>query len=200
MTYSAIIPLEIADKLLAIRDSLTRDCWAIGDLTWEVIRYNQLNQTGADLQTIYAAVGMFAGKASRTVREYFALSRFYPPELRETFAPLAYDHFRHAACLGERAIEALQWAVSQDDLGRPVTVDMMQAHFSLPEPGEPEMPIEQGPGGLYSQIFRSVSYQLQAASGWLRGELPDDILFLVKNYHYAAEKLSQGLKEFEVEQ
>jgi hypothetical protein len=196
MSYSAIVPMEIADKLLAIRDSLTRDCWAIGDLTYQVIRHNQLNQTGADLQTIYAAVGMFAGKASRTVREYFALSRFYPPEIRETFAILAYDHFRHAAMLGgELAIVALQWALMQgDELGRPVTVDMMQAHFALPEPGEPETPIEQGLGGLYSQIFRSVSYQLQAASGWLRGELPDDLKGLVQDYHQAAQALAEGLR------
>ena len=200
MSYSNIIPLEIQDALLVIRDADTRNSWAIGDLTYAVIRYNQLNQTGADLQTIYAAVGMFAGKASRTIREYLYLARFYAPELRENFAILAYDHFRTAATLGERAIMALEWAVGQgDELGRPASVDAMQAHFALPAPGEPEMPADAGPGGLYSQIFRLVSYQATAAQAWLSSELAPETRELVRNYQQAAQALMEGLKEIEAE-
>lgn len=189
--YGNIVPMDLQDELIAIRDSNTRNAWRIADITAEVIENHILNHSTVALQDIYSAVGMFVGKASRTVREYHMIGRFFDPELREHFSVLAFDHFRHAACLGaDQAIYALQWAVEQaDTLGRPATVDAMIAKFSPPMPGEPEIPPDQeeGPGGIYSTIYRNVITQAMAAQNWLEGELPERVRAALHSYWMAAQ-------------
>lgn len=194
--YGDLIPVNLQDELIAIRDSNTRQSWRIADIVDEVISFCRTNNREAEMQEVYAAVGLFAGRASRTVREYHAIGRFFPPEIREQFECLAFDHFRHAAQLGDRAIEALQWAMEQtDELNRPATVDAMSARYMPPEPGAPEPPPgnEEGPAGIYDQIFRNASTQDQAADRWLGFEMDADLRAAIGAYQRAARGVINAL-------
>jgi hypothetical protein len=124
--YGDILSPEYQEELIALRDSLTRDSFRIGDIV-ALVAYERPDILPKE---IHSAVGAFAGKKSRTVREYAAISRFYPPEVRERYAVLTFDHFRTAMSLGEKWREALDWAVEQTDrLNRPATVDSMETAF-----------------------------------------------------------------------
>jgi hypothetical protein len=196
--YGDLIPAKLQNELIAIRDSSTRQCWRIADICAEVVEWNRANGQEIEMQQVYAAVGLFAGKASRTVREYHFIGRFFQPEIRETFECLAFDHFRHAAQLGDRAIEALQWAVEQtDELNRPATVDAMMAKFALPEPGQPDQPGGEGGGeeGIYSTIFRNCSTQAMAAERWLGYELSDEMRDVVHNYWQACLRVVKSIPQ-----
>ncbi len=183
--YGDIVPEDLQNELIRIRDSHTRQCFRVGEIVDEVITFNRTQGKTTELQHIYSAVALFAGRESRTVREYHAISRLFPLEIREHFHMLAFDHFRHAARLGgELSIQALQWAMEQtDELNRPATVDAMIARFSPPLPGEPDFPdelLQEGPAGLYSQIYRNVTASAVTAERWLASDIPDsvrDVLF-----------------------
>ena len=123
----------------------------------------------------------------------------FPEEIREQFAVLAFDHFRHASRFGEKSIQVLQWAVEQGDtLGRPASVDAMMARFAIPDPGMPEPPpgIEEGPAGMFRQIYQTVSQQAQASKFWIdHGGLSPEILVHVKTYYWAACQIAEILGE-----
>ena len=136
-TYSEIVPDRIQEQLIAIRDSNTHNAWRLGDLTNLVIEHCKKNEYQVLVEEIYSAVGSFAGKAARTVREYASMAKLYPLEARMDYEELSFDHFTTAATMGERRYEALDWAVEQiEKLGRPATVDAMLAKycFNAPEP------------------------------------------------------------------
>lgn len=199
--YNDLIPIELQDELIFIRDTLTAQSWRIADITEEVIQFNRQKGQPFELQSVYAAVGLFVGKSSRTVREYHALGRFFDPEIRETFSMLAFDHFRHAAMLGDRAILALQWAAEQTDwLNRPATVDSMIARFAPALPGEPEPPpfLDEGPAGVYSSMYRNCYPLLKVSQTWLAYNLPDEIKVVVNRFIEAALELMQALPKTEL--
>lgn len=138
--YGDLIPNGLQDELLAIRDTLSRSYWRIGDIVQEVIAFNQINRRPVERQTVYSAVGLFVGKASRSVREYYAIGRMFAPEIRELFSVLSFDHFRTAARMPD-PIAALQWAVDQTEfLNRPATVDGMIANFLNWQPEQGDVP------------------------------------------------------------
>lgn len=172
--YNDLIPTDLQDELIIIRDQDSSNSWRVADIVSEVIQFNVQNEHEFVMQDIYAAVAMFAGRSSRTVREYHHIGKFFAPELREQFGVLAFDHFRHAARLGEQAIDALQWCIEQvDTLNRPATVDAMEAHFLLPDPPMPEPPpIEENNDFILIQIQNTVNnvtkslQTLAASSTW----------------------------------
>jgi hypothetical protein len=83
MKYSEIVPSVLQDELIQIRDSMTDNSWRVGDICVELERYGEAMKYSISAMDIYKAVAMFAGKRSRTVREYAGLSAFYSPgELR----------------------------------------------------------------------------------------------------------------------
>lgn len=131
--YNEIVSTEYQHELLQIRDNVTKDSWKIGDITLAI----KAEHPEFAANIIYSAVGSFVGKASRTVREYAAISAFYSPETRSEFDVLAYDHFRTAMQLGSMWKQALEYAVKAvDDLNRPATVDMMEYAFEGGETSE----------------------------------------------------------------
>jgi hypothetical protein len=139
--YSKIVPDDLQSLLIAIEGANTLNSWRIGDITALVFAHVQQNQIAAPADAVYRAVAAFCGKKSRTIREYHHLSGFYPLEIREAYGMLAYAHFRVAARMPDCRV-ALEWAVAQTDvLGRPATVDSLEAHFAPqqdPTPPEPE--------------------------------------------------------------
>ncbi len=125
--YDEIVPIEFQNELIAIRDNIVKESWRVGDIVLS-IRYDR-----PELESgiVHQAVGVFVGKAARTVREYAAISTFFPMEIREKYDVLAFDHFRSAMKFGDRWKDALEYAVNTvDTLNRPATVDMMEQVFA----------------------------------------------------------------------
>jgi len=199
ISYSDLVPMLLQDELISLRDEMTRDSWRVADITEMTIDFNLSNHREFEYEDIYRAVGMFVGKASRTIREYHHIGRFFPLEIREQFSMLAFDHFRHAVCLGERSIRALQWAHEQTDiLGRPASVDAMVAKFAIPQPGMPEPPpdMDEGRGGIYLRIYENVLVQREASEVWInQPDIPAEIMVHLKTYHWAASQLVEMLGE-----
>jgi len=121
--YNEIVSEEYQSELIYLRDQITLNSFRIGDIALEVIRQNKTY----GIMECYAAIGMFVGKSSRTIREYTAVSAMYQPEIRVEFEVLAFDHFRAAMRLGSKWYEALTWATVGN---RPASVDAMLAKFS----------------------------------------------------------------------
>lgn len=130
-TYD-FIPSEIEDRLLYLRDQLSSSIWEIGDIANSLIEAHAENEALGRM-FIYSAVGMFVGKASRTIREYARVSRRFDSEYRIKYAELTFDHFRVCQRLGDRCDEALEWAVTEGAITRPATVDMIVAKFAIDE-------------------------------------------------------------------
>lgn len=132
--YSEIVPSDIQDELITLRDNLTRSSFRIGDIALQIIAGTQYG-----VEAVYSAVGSFVGKSSRTIREYASVSAFYPDEVRQMYDLLSFDHFRVAMRFGSNWLEALEWSVSQvEEVNRPATVDAMVAEFATPKVTTPE--------------------------------------------------------------
>jgi hypothetical protein len=130
MNYSDIVPEVLQQELMRIGDLQDQSCWRLGDICLQVFEYCTRNSKPVSKMDVYKAVSTFSGKQSRTVREFATMAKFYAPEVREIYGVLRIDHFRTAMALDDKWEEALNWCVSRvDTLGRPATVDSMQAHF-----------------------------------------------------------------------
>ncbi len=136
MNETTIIPMPLFDKLMEIRDKVTKSAWEIGDLTLGIVEYNKLNLTHASKTEIYKAVASVIGKESRTVRMYAHVSETFDDPTRTAFDVLSYDHFLiSAGCEDPKA--ALQWAVERvSETGKPGTVDEMRRRFGRGRPEE----------------------------------------------------------------
>jgi hypothetical protein len=123
-SYSDIVPDDMQNRLIALRDSQSAGSFEIGDIALTIVEMNPEEQK----MDVYKAIGMFVGKASRTVREYAAVSGFYSRGIRIRYHALSFDHFRVAMRYGEYWEDALEWAIKKtDDLNRPASVDAMEA-------------------------------------------------------------------------
>ena len=128
--YADIVPDAIQVELISLRDSMTRCGWRVGDLTNAIVDHCDVNKIMVSKMDVYQAVGVFAGKAGRTVRDYAMLSAFYSPATRLEYDILSIDHFRTALRLGEAWQTGLEWCADQvATLGRPAGVDAMEARF-----------------------------------------------------------------------
>jgi len=146
--YSLIIPDEFQSELMSLMQTDSKLSWRLGDITTLIIEYVQANELPAGVMDCYSAVGVFVGRASRTIRDAHSVACFYPPEVRykPEFDPLAFAHFRAAMVMGPNWEEALNWAVAQvDELGRPASVDAMIAKFQV-IPEMPEVPADEDDG------------------------------------------------------
>jgi hypothetical protein len=155
-SYSKIVPEYLQTELINIRDNSTKTAWRLGSVVGEVRQYCENNKIIASDADIHSAIGSFAGKASRTIREYAHLAEFYPEQVRIDYEILSFDHFRVAATFGSGWMDVLEWAVQQcDELNRPATVDAMEAHFRV----QPEGPTEEGQGDGAIQAARTATIQ-----------------------------------------
>lgn len=139
--YDDIVPSDIRDELIVIRDSHTAIKWRTGDLVWMALSECAADGKVVTRETMCAAFGSFIGKSARTIREYATVSRFYDAKVRIKYEVLAYDYFRVAMRLGHKWKDALDWAVMQvDKFNRPATVDAMLLEFGSDvqkgDPGE----------------------------------------------------------------
>lgn len=195
--YGDVVPENLQNELISIRDCETLNGWRVGDICSEVCRYNETNGTNVTRQDIYSAVGLFVGKSSRTVREFHSLAQFFGPESRERYSVLAFDHFREASRLGpEQALVALEWAIKQaDTLGRPATVDAMTAKFQPEEPGMPEPPPTVS-GNDLEHMFMTVIRQEGMIRGWMGMGYPAQVQSKLETYLQAAVDLKEEITQY----
>ena len=126
-TVNDIVTDDYQMELLRIRDSHRTDSFRVGDITNELVELNE----NVSINRVHMAVASFVGKSKRTVREYSAVSKFYPPDVRQQYDVLSFDHFRVAMRYGENWETALQWCLDQvTKIDRPATVEMMELQFS----------------------------------------------------------------------
>jgi len=185
--YNDLIPEDLQQRLIVLRDATTLVSWEIGDIALEAIRLNK----AVAVMKIYAAVGMFVGKQARTIREYAAVSAMYSPEEREEFAVLAYDHFRVAMRFGSRWREALTWAVDHTEFGRPATVDAMLANFAT-SPSDENFALEEAEeDSRWTRIEQAIA-RLRQEIAWA---LPEDVLETVNRLIEKIEKAIENAKE-----
>lgn len=130
-SYTEIIPESYQVLLINISHQTTDLSWELGDITREIIVQLVDTHPEIDRAFIYSAIGAFAGRSARTIREYHHLAREFEIQDRERYSILSFDHFRTAATFGDLRYQALEWAVFEADNngGRPATVDAMYAHF-----------------------------------------------------------------------
>lgn len=124
--YSDIVPEDLQNELIALRDNDKATRFRLGDITRQILNEKPMIPAGQ----IYRAVGMFAGFSARTIREYAAVSALIDYGTRIEYDILSFDHFRTALRLGDQWQEALCWAVETvDEINRPATVDAMLQKF-----------------------------------------------------------------------
>lgn len=149
--------------------------WRIGDITMRVLDFCRENFPNIPTMQVYSAVGAFAGRAARTVREYHDISIFYSLAMRQRFELLSFDHFRTALYLRQYdPIVVLSWAEEQVDvLGRPATVDSMEAHFRA------EGTASSGEQDQEEPLFMRVARAIQRVESFRKGlEDVDTVLTL----------------------
>ena len=129
--YGDIVPAELQDELIHIRDQHTDSAWMIGDICLmikDLIDQEKKHYIG--MMDIYSAVGSFAGKSSRTIREYAMIAKFFPKEIREAYGILSINHFRKAHSVGTLWRVALEWCIEITEMtGRPATVDALEVYI-----------------------------------------------------------------------
>lgn len=131
LSYKDLIPDAIQSRLIQLQTIDRASSFEIGDITLSLISGLVGSVSGVKKADLYSAVGAFCGKAGRTIREYAYIAGFYPPEARQRYEILSFDHLRIAARLGGAWDIALDWVIRQaDELGgRPASVDAMLARF-----------------------------------------------------------------------
>lgn len=149
MSYADILSDDLQNELLNLQSQTDYCAWRIGDIANEVIT------TGQKKTQVYKAIAVYSGRASRTVREYAMVSAFYPPETRERYSILAFDHFRIAQRF-EDWEAVLTWAVEQgDEIGRPATVDAVIRQFAVQAEADDMAELHSILLRLYSVVERS---------------------------------------------
>jgi len=138
LNENLVIPDEFQADLLHLRDLHTAIQFRVGDITCRIIEHNAMHQVLIPKMSIYKAVGSFFGKSSRSIRVYAQVAEFFPPEIREAYTVLAFEHFRVACSMGEKWRQVLDWSLDQiDTTGKPATVDAILNEFYY-APGEPQ--------------------------------------------------------------
>lgn len=126
--YDDVLEQDDINELISLRDSTTSAQFRVGDMA---VRYaDRAKYFGVTKQFMYSAIGSFYGKASRTIRGYEVVARYYPKTIRELYPVLSFDHFK-VAMRHANPIDVLEWAIISLD-GRPQTVDACIAKFAIP--------------------------------------------------------------------
>ncbi len=90
VSVNDIVPEQYQARLMALDSAMSRAYWEIGDITNELI--NSVNrQRSAELgkvvsqRDIFEAVGYFCHRTGRSVRYYYEIARWFPPEVRQKY-------------------------------------------------------------------------------------------------------------------
>ncbi len=161
-TYNEVIPQNLQNELIAIRDSISQNFWDIGDISLMVCNYVDDNDIPVSRDFVWRAVGAFVGLSARTVREYARVARFFNYAVRKEYEILTFSHFAFAARYEEHWKQILDFAIAEiENLGRPATVDRLEVEFTYgnkeytPEEHQDILPQPRGNIFLYVNNIRS---------------------------------------------
>ncbi len=127
--YEDFIPEEYKNELLAIRDRTKNDSWRIGDITNEIIALIEASKLPISKETIYMEVSKYCGRTARTVRYYANIAKFYPPDAREEFDVLSFEHFRVAANRNDWRDILVDAVDGIEKIGQPHSVEYMAKKY-----------------------------------------------------------------------
>ena len=127
-SYSNYIPEDIQNQLMSYNAMTTEICFSIGDIAnliyTNLKAMSKQNKEDANQDIVFAAIGYFCGKSSRTVRHYYSVARAFPREIREKYSVLSFSHFSFARSCPDK-IAVLEYAVE----GGVKSVDNVIEHF-----------------------------------------------------------------------
>jgi len=140
LNENSVIPDEYQADLLHLRDLHTAIQFRVGDITCRIIEHNAMHQVLIPKMSVYKAVGSMFGKSSRSIRVYAQVAEFFPPEIREAYTVLAFEHFRVACSMGDKWRQVLDWSLDQiETTGKPATVDaLLNEFYYAPAENDPE--------------------------------------------------------------
>jgi hypothetical protein len=160
--------------LASIRERMTRNYFAIGDIAAKYIEAARANgftakalSDGTVVQVsqerIEQAIGTYVGRSRRAVRYYYETAVFFPPAIRDEFEVLDFSTFVVARRFKDRWREVLEWAAA--NLTAPAS--MVEAQFmGMLQPNVPDngtvTPAQAN--GLVSALSRLV----EALSGFIK--------------------------------
>lgn len=93
ITSLAQLPETVQNRLLHLRDSITRTSWQVGDIVNEIFQSELARDPGAMIMPVYLFVAEVVGLSASTVRHHAAAAAFYTPPVREKYDILPHSHF-----------------------------------------------------------------------------------------------------------
>jgi len=180
-SYGEVVPQNLQDRLLAIRDSLSKSFWDIGDIALMICAYADDNEMMVSREFIWSAVGSFVGLSARTVRDYARVARFFDYETREQYDVLTFSHFALASRYPSNWRNILDFAIDEiDRIGRPATVDKLEVQFTFEGGNEYVQPVTYEspmPRGSFMHYVHSMRMEVErlAISEEYREEISDHL-------------------------
>lgn len=135
MSMSSLLPDEIQARLIEIRQSMTVDCFAVGDIAEEISKHAAEQGFKVTQGDIHNIIGSFIGKSGRTVRYYHETARFFDVPTRTEFAILNFAHFVVARSFGDNWRDVLEYAADNPN----VPAMALAAHFGIAGANVPDV-------------------------------------------------------------
>jgi len=138
------LPDRTVIELQAIANDTRRHSWRIGQITNQII---QVFEAELILYSDWSRVDIYEAVAicleheysAKTIRDFANLESIFTPAEQQQFSDLPFSHFRFAATLGPRRLDALELSAHQMGMqGRPPSVDWLYHQFFAETPVEPE--------------------------------------------------------------
>jgi hypothetical protein len=121
LSYAQIVPAALQNTLLQLSMAESERCWFIGD-TANRLKYTAIvDGASVLLSEVYAAVGYYCRKSSRTVRYYARVARFFPPDV-------CHEHTELGEEDGERIITGSSLYVYCLDCSKDVSDESVGRH------------------------------------------------------------------------
>ena len=142
------LPDRTVIELQAIANDTRRHSWRIGQITNQII---QVFEAELILYSDWSRVDIYEAVAicleheysAKTIRDFANLESIFTPAEQQQFSDLPFSHFRFAATLGPRWLDALELSAHQmGEQGRPPSVDWLYHQFfaEMPEMSDAQYP------------------------------------------------------------
>ena len=138
------LPDRTVIELQAIANDTRRHSWRIGRIVNEinqVIELDPEHYPGWSRIDVSEAVSICLEHeySAKTIRDFASLESIFTPAQQQQFSDLPFSHFRFAATLGPRRLDALELSAHQmGEQGRPPSVDWLYHQFFAETPEQPD--------------------------------------------------------------
>ena len=138
------LPDRTVIELQAIANDTRRHSWRIGQITNQII---QVFEAELILYSDWSRVDIYEAVAicleheysAKTIRDFANLESIFTSAEQQKFSDLPFSHFRFAATLGPRRLDALELSAHQmGEQGRPPSVDWLYHQFFAETPEQPD--------------------------------------------------------------